>query len=100
MCSITSSYHHRPLCTTVIQINRDVIFPYLMSSSDDESSYGGSYSSGSYESSDDEKETKEEEESEDSSEMMVIEIAFGKGKEDSIIVHWNDNPLDLAKVNQ
>jgi hypothetical protein len=64
-----------------------------MSNSDDESSYNGSYSSSSYESSEDEKEA-----SEDSSEMMVIEIAFGKGKEDKIVVHWNDSPLDLAKV--
>ena len=34
----------------------------------------------------------------DSSEMMVIEIAFGKDNEDNIVVHWNDDPLELAQV--
>lgn len=34
----------------------------------------------------------------DNMEMMVIEIAFGN-KNDNIIVHWNDEPEDLAKVN-
>lgn len=65
-------------------------------SDSEESSFDGSYgslSTDSYDSDDDEKR-----DSEDSSEMMVIEIAFGKGKQDKIIVHWNDSPEELAKV--
>lgn len=54
-----------------------------------EGSYDGSNSSAS---------SDEEDGSEDSSEMMVIEIAFGKDKEDTIVVHWNDSPLVLAQV--
>ena len=34
----------------------------------------------------------------DNMEMMVIEISFGN-KSDSLVVHWNDEPEDLAKVN-
>lgn len=31
-------------------------------------------------------------------EMMVIEINFGKDRSDEILVHFGDDPLELAKV--
>jgi hypothetical protein len=33
-------------------------------------------------------------------EMMVIEIAFGSGSQqvEDVLVHWGDNPQDLAEV--
>ena len=33
-------------------------------------------------------------------EMMVIEIAFGSGSQqvDDVVVHWGDEPEQLAKV--
>lgn len=35
---------------------------------------------------------------EDLNEMMVIEISFGKGKSDEIVVHYSDDPRELAEV--
>ena len=35
----------------------------------------------------------------DNEEIMVIEINFGKGKKDDIIVHFGDNPVVLAEVS-
>lgn len=34
----------------------------------------------------------------DNEEMMVIEINFGKGRSDDIVVHFGDNPAVLAEV--
>jgi hypothetical protein len=31
-------------------------------------------------------------------EMMVIEINFGKDKSDEVMVHFGDDPIELAKV--
>ena len=30
--------------------------------------------------------------------LMEIEVKFGKGRSDSVIVHNNDDPTELAKV--
>lgn len=39
-------------------------------------------------------------EAEELQEMMVIEIAFGSGSQqvEDVLVHWGDNPQDLAEV--
>ena len=39
-----------------------------------------------------------EEDDDDLNEMMVIEISFGKGKSDEIVVHYSDDPNELAAV--
>ena len=39
-----------------------------------------------------------EDDEDDLNEMMVIEISFGKGKSDEIVVHYSDDPRELAEV--
>jgi hypothetical protein len=33
-------------------------------------------------------------------EMMAIEMTFGGGKQDNIVVLWGDEPTDLATVSE